>query len=192
MLVYLNKTKKPLVGTDRGWKEQMRRNLSRVIEEELLEAKVVIHGISWQFSHPLESGIDLEVEKGEEVQKIITRAMGVGKQNWDIKGAVVQDWEDVVIQKLDGVKRGERASQRPEDIAKANKWTQTIRSATWLGQHSGGDFCGGEPTGLRMSIVSKETPNQGVDRKYVIGGVVAEARKFEVFEWPREAGTNRE
>lgn len=70
-----------------------------------------------------------------------------------------------MIPDLDGGKRGDRASQRAGDIAKANNWKLAIRAATWLGQHNSREHYEGEPTGLQLTIVSKTTPTEAVDRK---------------------------
>ena len=53
------------------------------------------------------------------------------------------------------------------------------------------EFYEGKPTGLQLTLVCKTTPTEGQDRKYVKGGKEAQW-KLQVYEWKREAGTNRE
>ena len=90
----------------------MRKKLIRVMEMEL-GIKATIHGIRWHYSHPLEREIDIEIPgmvDKEMVKEVIVKSPRIGFQTWEIKGAVVEDWVEIVIPDLDGGKRGERGS----------------------------------------------------------------------------------
>lgn len=141
------------------------------MREAFPDCRPVVKGISWHYSHPLERGIDVETDEKidpEEILKVVLRALRKNRQDWEIKGSIVTDWVDLVIPDLDGGSRGARASQRAEDIAKANGWKLAIRAATWLGQHNSREQYEGKPIGLQLAIVSEVTPTEGVDRKYVV------------------------
>ena len=123
ILIYLSKVKAPPIGEARWRKNEMRRKVSKTVEKEL-EIRTTVHGIRWHNSHLLERALDIEfpgVVDSEKVKEVIVKAMRIGFQLWEIKGSIVEDWVDVVIPDLDRGKRGDRASQRVEDIAKANK-----------------------------------------------------------------------
>ena len=119
--------------------------------------------------------------------KAILVALKKNRQDWEIKGAVVDRWVDLVIRDLDGGARGDRESQRAEDIAKANKWKLALRA----GQGNSREHYEGEPAGLRLTIISETVPGEGVDRKYTVQGKEV-VRKFRVHEWKRAPGTDRE
>ena len=84
----------------------------------------------WHYSHPLERIFEIDADKGADQAKKITKAVQIGQQNCDIKGGVMKDWLGILIPDLDGGVRGERASIRGLEMAKANEWILSLRSAT--------------------------------------------------------------
>ena len=61
---FLNKVRAPPQGPEGRRKEQMGK---RVIDEE---ERLVIHGISGTYSHPLERGVDIEIEADVDRQRV--------------------------------------------------------------------------------------------------------------------------
>ena len=160
VMIYLSKVKAPPLGAVKWWKDEMRRKVTQTIEREL-GVRATVHGVRWHYSHPLERGLDTEfpaLQDTERIKEQILRAVRIGFQSWEIKGSVVEDWVDVVILDLDGGKRGERASQRAEDIAKANNWKLAIRAATWLGPQNSREHYEGKHTALQLTIVGRSHP----------------------------------
>ena len=156
MLIYLSKIKLPPSGAAKWWKDEMRRRVTQTVEKEM-GMRVTVHGVRWHYSHRLERALDIELPAIANAEKVIVQVIRIGFQSWDIRGSIV---EDFIIPDLDGGKRGDRASQRAEDIAKANKWKLAIRAATWLGQHNSREHYEGKPTGLQLTIISKDTPTE--------------------------------
>lgn len=168
-IVYLSTVKAPPTGPARFWKDQMRVFNIKAVEEALPNSEPVIKGISWHYSQPWERGIDMETNKNVTPAAVLTpvlEALKRSRQDWEIKGMIATDFVDLIIPDLDGGARGDRASQRAEDIVKAKKWKLANSVATWLGQHNNREHYEGKHTGLQLTIISKTIPSEGVDRKY--------------------------
>ena len=81
------------------------------------------------------------------------------RQDWEIKGMIATDLVDLIVPDLDRGVRGDRASQRAEDIAKVNKWKLANRTATSLSQHNNREHYEGKPTGLQLRTIKTERGN---------------------------------
>ena len=71
-IAYVNKIKTPPLGQDHYWKNQMRRAVLKAVLKENPGSKIVVHGIRWHKSHPLQRGIDIEVGKDVDEGEITT------------------------------------------------------------------------------------------------------------------------
>jgi len=193
--VHLRGCRAPPTATAKGKELEWKRSLRRAVEAALKRAdpgaQSSVPGTSYHFSRRNEKVVTVQVRNWtsrNEVQHIVLGATKKWEQNWTMTAAVIADWVEVVVEKVDGREKGWRASERVEEIARANGWTLAQKSPQCIGQRRNFDMYEGSPTGLAMTLIRRNGEPPAVDCEdspYMVYGKKV-VRKMKAFQLVRD------